>query len=532
MKAHRPNVRHGLKATGRPAAPVNVATGAARLFSVIFIVANILLSVYFLDSVPSPNPTSRVLPVLTLYEEGTYAIDKYEKLTIDKAFINGHYYSDKAPLSTLVVLPFYGLLRALDLTGTDAFHWLPVALLGDVLCGSLPFVVLLWLVLRKLVGVAPATNPVLLCLFPLYGSCVFAYSGVFMGHLLAGILLCGSYILLKRRRYPTACGLLLGLAVLAELPAALAVPIWAVAIARTRRRDLFWFLAGGLPCVLALLLSNYAITGSLVTMPYAYVATTAFAGMRTAYGVSLPKPDALWGLLFSTYRGLFFYAPGLIVIAIAYVAARGTKVFREDLLSPLGLLAVCYVLLISSYFVWWGGWAYRSAALDSAGHALALRRDSAAREKDGAAQLALRAVGGGRRHGVGVKSDRLDPDAGTVLESGVRFGAPEVCARPAQTGCHSDAAVSSRSGNRRVAVVGPVCCDRRWIALLLHQGLSRTTPWPSVDRPSSSSRCANWRERCWLARDEQEFVSATLAILSDASLRKRILCLSASVVWF
>jgi hypothetical protein len=337
---------------------VKATRRAAWLFFASFLAVNILLSTYFLDSVPSPNPTSRILPVLTIYEEGTYAIDKYEKSTMDKSFVNGHYYSDKAPLSTWIVLPFYGLLRALHLTGTNTFQWLPVALLGDVLCGSLPFVVLLWLVFTKAFRQAPSLNPVLPCMLPLYGSFVFAYSGVFMSHVLAGVLLCGSYILLRQRRQPAVCGLLLGLAVLAEFPTALAVPIWAVTIARAQRKDLLWFVLGGLPCALALLFYNHAITGSATSMPYAYIADSAFAGMRTAYGIRLPQLEAVWGLLFSTYRGMFFYAPGLIVIAIAGVAGRRSKLLREDLLSPLGLLAAGYLLLISSYFVWWGGWSY------------------------------------------------------------------------------------------------------------------------------------------------------------------------------
>ena len=362
-----------LKTVRLAASTVKATTTATWLFFIIFLVVNVVLAIYFLDSVPSPNPTSRILPVLTIYEEGNYAIDKYEKSTMDKSYINGHYYSDKAPLSTWVVLPFYGLLRAMGLTGTNTYQWLPVALLGDILCGSLPFVIFLCLMFMRLFRQGPAPNPILLCMLPLYGSFVFAYSGVFMSHVLAGVLLCGSSILLKQHRHLAVCGLLLGLAVLAEFPTAVAVPIWAMAIVRVQRKDLFWFVLGGLPCALALLVYNRAITGSATSMPYAYIADSAFADMRTAYGIRLPQLDAVWGLLFSTYRGMFFYAPGLIVIAITYIAVRRSKLFREDLFSPLGLLAGCYLLLISSYFAWWGGWSVRPAALDSARHASVLR---------------------------------------------------------------------------------------------------------------------------------------------------------------
>jgi hypothetical protein len=332
----------------------------AWLFGLAFLAVNLLLSSYFLDSVPSPNPTSRALPVLAVYEQGTYAIDAYEKSTMDKSFVNGHYYSDKAPLSTWIVLPFYGLLRAAHLAdpGSNRPRWISVTWLGDFLCGSVPFAMLTWLVLRKIAPIVRVSDAVLLCMLPLYGSFVFAYAGVFMSHVLAGALLCGSYMLLQRRTHLVVCGLLIGLAVLAEFPTALALPIWAVTIWRRNRRELWRFALGGLPCAIALLLYNHAITGSATTMAYDYIADSTFSQMRSGYGLGLPQADAIWGLLFSTYRGMFYYAPSLTVIAFAYLLTRGSHVLRVDLFTPLGVLAVCYVALISSYFVWWGGWAY------------------------------------------------------------------------------------------------------------------------------------------------------------------------------
>ena len=193
-----------------------------------FILMNVVLAGYFLDSIPSPNPTSRVLPVIALFEDGTYAIDRYADTTMDKSFIDGHYYSDKAPLSTWLVLPVYGLLKQAGLPAADIFYfkWLPVAFIGGVLCGTVPFVVLVWLIARRLEREDPSANVVLLSMLPLYGSFVAAYSGVFVGHLLAGILLTGSYALLKSERRPALCGFLVGLAVVAEYPAALALPVW------------------------------------------------------------------------------------------------------------------------------------------------------------------------------------------------------------------------------------------------------------------------------------------------------------------
>ena len=333
--------------------------GPRRAFWLTFVLLNVLLSAYFLDSIPSPNPTSRVLPAIALFEDGTYSVDRYQDTTMDKSFVGGHYYSDKAPLSTWLVLPVYGALKAAGLPAADIFYfkWLPVAFIGAVLCGVLPFVALVWLVAKRLEAEQPGANIVLLAMLPLYGSFLGAYSGVFVGHLLAGILLTGSYVLLKAGRRPALCGLLVGLAVLAEYPAALALPIWAWFILRREPRALPRFILGGLPCAAALLLYNDAITGSFLTIPYAYEAHDAVAEMRSAYGVRLPSVVAAWGLLFPPFRGLFFYAPALVVAAYAYVTARRRQLVA-DLYSPLGLLTIGYLGLISSYFVWWGGWSY------------------------------------------------------------------------------------------------------------------------------------------------------------------------------
>jgi hypothetical protein len=278
---------------------------------------------------------------------------------MDKSFVNGHYYSDKAPLTTWIVLPFYGLLKWLHVAAPASGkpRWLPATLLGDFLSSSIPFVLLLWLIFRKVVRDVSAADAVALTMLPLYGSFVFAYAGVFMSHVLAGVLLCASYMLLTKAR-PAVCGFLLGVAVLAEFPTALAVPIWGWTIARRNQRELIPFVVGGLPCVAALLFYNHAITGTFTKMPYDFIADSTFSEMRSGYGINLPQPEAIWGLLFSTYRGMFFYAPALIIVAFAYLLTKGPRVFRDVVSTPLGLLSVCYLLLISSYFMWWGGWAY------------------------------------------------------------------------------------------------------------------------------------------------------------------------------
>jgi len=74
--------------------------------------------------------------------------------------------------------------------------------------------------------------------------------------------------------------------------------------------------------------------------------------MRTAFGMHLPDLEAAWQLMFSEFRGMFFFAPGMLVLVPLWCAApmvTGRRVLG------LGLFA-CYWMLISSYFKWDGGW--------------------------------------------------------------------------------------------------------------------------------------------------------------------------------
>ena len=83
----------------------------------LFIVFLITLAFYGYFIRPlDANIASRLGLVKAIVEEKSLVIDSYhagEFETIDKAYVNGHYYSDKAPgaslLGALVYLPIYGL---------------------------------------------------------------------------------------------------------------------------------------------------------------------------------------------------------------------------------------------------------------------------------------------------------------------------------------------------------------------------------------------------------------------------------------
>src|SRR4051812_46554408 len=84
-------------------------------FFLLFLALNLIISIFYIDVWSNANTTSRVLPVISYFESGSFQIDKYQELTCDKSIIDNHYYCDKAPLPTFIVLPFFGLLKMVGL---------------------------------------------------------------------------------------------------------------------------------------------------------------------------------------------------------------------------------------------------------------------------------------------------------------------------------------------------------------------------------------------------------------------------------
>ena len=68
---------------------------------------------YFFPRLSNWESNSRMDLVYALGDEGTIRIDDYHLNTEDKAFFEGHYYTEKSIGPSLTALPFYVLFRAL-----------------------------------------------------------------------------------------------------------------------------------------------------------------------------------------------------------------------------------------------------------------------------------------------------------------------------------------------------------------------------------------------------------------------------------
>lgn len=326
------------------------------------------------------NQNARYDLSLALALEHRATIDSFSANTIDKVTVAGHSYLEKAPGASWLALPV-PLLASLFVGTADV---LAAPWLGDLLlwAGTVASVSLLTSAAavafrRTLLLLAPdmpASTASGLALVVFGTTLMLPYATMLFGHAVAGSwLVIALHALLRAgradvdpraaRRAAAAGALALGAVVLTEYP--LAVPVAAVAAgaflsARDAERRLLLLRAAPLALlpVAGILVHNAVTFGGPFAFGYGKLQNTAFAsGMsRGLFGIALPSPRALVQLLFGTYRGLFVYAPVLLV-AVASYRAWPRALFRT-LALPLLLGCVGLLLVISGYAFWQGGTCY------------------------------------------------------------------------------------------------------------------------------------------------------------------------------
>lgn len=330
-----------------------------RRFALIFFGINLLLACWYLDAGRNDNTLSRAATVVSIVEEGHLRIDAHEASTGDKAFIHGHWYSDKAPLPAFVVVPFWWCATALGAESVDKHGAISKDLLrlSAFLCGSVPFAAIILMLYTMLRAQGERHYNTLLAMLPIHGSFLFLYCSSYHGHLLGCALLFGAWIALRDDRQMLA-GALAGTAVLSEFPLAFFPLAWALWLTIRTVRDahqrpaLVRFMIGGLPLLLVLSVFNYHLTGSILQLGYDH--NVGYASGAHRFGLEGPSFTSLFGLTFSTYRGLFIYMPTLLLLPLPFLWRDRSHIPLWTTWAP----ALAVLLLIASTSMWWGGWAY------------------------------------------------------------------------------------------------------------------------------------------------------------------------------
>jgi hypothetical protein len=335
---------------------------------------------YFIPRGALWNPDTRIFLAASIVDRGQLNIDPYAQYTGDKAAFNGHYYSDKAPGSSLLAVPAYALVKLTLFQGKTPY----LQLLSDsdeqrtdflarylitLLLVGLPSALLGGLFFRFLAyfGLGPRGRLLLTLGYGL-GTIAFAFSSVFFGHQIVALLLFAAFYLLFRirqnalsqRHYVTA-GVLAGCAIMSEYPAALiAVCLLLYALSHARHwRALLLLGAGMLPSLVIVALYNTLCFGSPWNQGYANLAgPEAFrVGQAQGFlGITGPHLDALWQTTFGPYRGLFLFSPFLALAVPGFVLLFRQRAWRSEAILWLGIVVV-YFLFAISYYAWDGGYS-------------------------------------------------------------------------------------------------------------------------------------------------------------------------------
>lgn len=321
------------------------------------------ISVYLLPIFPhggSANELTRWATAASIVEKGSFEISWTEPLigpNVDTAKIDGRTYSNKAPGTALLSVPFYAAARAFIGPPTASnirISWY-IMRLG---IATLPLLLLaIWLYFRDVDAIGLATL--------LFATPLFIYSSLLFSHVAAAVLVYLAFRLLFDTRFISPlrslwAGMAAGVAVISEFPAIFAVAVFGIGLLFTDKRErlsrLMYFVLGGLPFAIFLLAYNNSLFGSPFSMSYAHESFPEWAEVagQGVFGIGFPTLSNVWLLLFSPSRGLFFFSPILLLAALSFYRSPDVKSLRHKVKFAAILISI---LLLCGHGAAHGGWA-------------------------------------------------------------------------------------------------------------------------------------------------------------------------------
>jgi hypothetical protein len=325
------------------------------------------------------NQAVRTAELHAIVLKHTIQIDAYHEITGDKAFINGHYYSEKAPAIVALALPSFAVTvwiqQSLGIdpdgpAGWRVSEWIATAASVGLLTalGGLAFFAMLKARFDPLTAVIGTFALFLGSLTWPYATSLFAHSATI------GLLAIALWAALGRPspRRDFIAGAAAGLAVASEYPGVIPCGVLGLYLGSTSLPRMWRYGLGTIPGALLILGNNYVTTGSALLVSYGANANFPEISADRAMGFNRPDLGIMLGLLWGEYRGLFFWCPVLLMSAIGLVdLAR-----RERAIAVMVLATVTLMLIqVAAFVTAFGGNAigprYLAPALPSIGLAAA-----------------------------------------------------------------------------------------------------------------------------------------------------------------
>ncbi|BAM00823.1 hypothetical protein [Caldilinea aerophila] len=373
----------------------NASFSLERLHALAIAALVLLCSVYFFPRWADPNQNSRLDMIFAVVEDGTFQIDKYAANTVDYAKVGEHYYSDKAPGAAFLGIPLYAGLRPLletpliealtkrleshaafastlraEGSGVSAqkVRFAIVQVYVSFFVSALPTAALAALLFLWLRVVTPqAWLRAVIALGYGLATPAFAYANAFYGHQLAAFLLFLAFYLLTRAPARIGAmrallvGLVLGYAFITEYPVALMVApigLYGLYLFWKRRQPMLWlwFIAGGAAVAAGWMAYNTVIFGGPLELGYSRSELWTEQHHTGFMSLTAPTLDAVWGVTFSPFRGLFLLSPWLLWALPGFVLWWRNRTLAVEWWVTLVVVVSMFLFNFSSS-MWWGGFA-------------------------------------------------------------------------------------------------------------------------------------------------------------------------------
>jgi hypothetical protein len=207
------------------------------------------------------------------------------------------------------------------------------------------------------------------------GTPLYKYATAFYGHVPAAAFYCLSFLIwlqARQRRFlslPMAflSSLLLGLTVITEYPAAALVlllcPYMLYTLYQSRQLSdwrVYSLMAAAFAIPVCIqLYYNYDVFGSPLTTGYSHESNEVFQAAHAAsfMGIGWPDLRVFFYMTFQPALGIIWQAPVLFPALIGWVFMAKRPEYRPEMYFSLGTI-LSYILLISGYYMWWGGTSF------------------------------------------------------------------------------------------------------------------------------------------------------------------------------
>lgn len=333
------------------------------------------------------NQNSRLDLLHALLIQKSFQIDEYHENTGDKSLHKGHYYSDKAPGIVFLALPAFttslGILKLFDIPHDSPRGWRISSWITTV--GSVGLITALggaamFLFLCRFFN---KNNALITTFVTFLGASPFPYATMLFSHAAAAglisislwavsdrlflerlmnagdafpTLLCAKDHRLERRwlvRHLVA-GLCCGFAISSEFTAATAAAGVLALASLVRWQRAVVLALGAVPPLLLIPAYNWVCFDSPLSFGYHNLALAEFQEMNKGlFGITFPpKLDAVYLILFSPARGLFFWTP-FFILAL-FFAPRFFNQSRA--VSAIGISVILlHAIFMAGYYMPSGG---------------------------------------------------------------------------------------------------------------------------------------------------------------------------------